>query len=367
MNIQLTVKEILEPLQTVIGVVENRVTLPILAHVLIKLKKGKLTLTTTNMEIELITSIKIQSQETSEFTIYAKDLIDIIRKSTPETIIQFTIEQFKIYIEINNNSFELNTFNTQDFPLLPKITDNQIIKINRLVLDDMIKKTSFSMANQDIRPYLNGLFFEIDKNTITVVATDGHRLSIGKTNQKNDLSSKKTVILPRKTVIQLSKLLVHDDNPEIEIHLSDNYFYLATGNTTITSRLIDGNFPNYEQVIPTNNENIITIDRQNFLNSLQKTSIFVEERTKGVKLAFKDNKVNIFTHSERGQAKAQINVENFNKEMEIAFNIHYLINILETLTTDKINIILPNNENKSFLLNNTNNDNYQYIVMPMKV
>ena len=367
MNTQLTVRELLEPLQTVIGVVEKKQTLPILSHVLIQLKNNQLTLTTTDMEIELRASHPINTQEEISFTIYAKDLIDIIRKLPEETIIQFIIEESKIYIKTNNNSFELNTFNHQDFPSLPKIENSDVIRVKRNALKELIENTSFSVGNQDIRAYLNGLYFEVDQDNITVVATDGHRLSIGEIKQSNNLDKKKTVILPRKAVLELTKLLNKNEHDEVDIHLSENYFYLVSDNTTIISRLIDGNFPNYAQVIPTDHENTIVIDRQDFLNSLQQASIFVEERTKGVKLAFKDSQLNIFSHSERGQAKTKISIKNFDKEIEIAFNIHYLISILEKLTTDEINMVVPGGENQSCLLSSIGDETYQYVVMPMRI
>ncbi|CAC9557213.1 DNA polymerase III beta subunit (EC 2.7.7.7) [uncultured Gammaproteobacteria bacterium] len=367
MNIQLTVKELLEPLQIIIGVVEKKATLPILSHVLIQLKDGELTLTATDMEIELRTLKKIQAQEEVSFTTYAKDLIDIISKLKENTVIEFIIEETKIYIKVDKNSFELNTFNTQDFPSLPKIEDSEVIHIKRLVLKELIEKTSFSMGNQDIRAYLNGLYFEVDKNNIVVVATDGHRLAIGEIQLTNDLTSKKTIILPKKAILELIKILGKDVNTEVDIHLSDNYFHLTSDTTTIISRLIDGSFPDYTQVIPTDYENTIEINRQNFLDNLKQALIFVEERTNGVKLAFKDNQINIFSHSERGQAKTKIDVNNLDKEMEITFNIHYLIDILEKLTTDNINMIIPNGENQSCLLNSIGDDTFQYVVMPMRV
>ncbi|WP_428086767.1 DNA polymerase III subunit beta [Candidatus Thioglobus sp.] len=367
MNTQLTVKELLDPLQTVIGVVEKKQTLPILSHVLIQLKNNQLTLTTTDMEIEIRASQAVKTQEEISFTVYAKDLIDIIRKLPETTIVEFIIEAAKIYIKANKNSFELNTFNHQDFPSLPKIENSEVIKINRKQLREIIENTSFSMGNQDIRAYLNGLYFEVNQNSITIVATDGHRLSIGEVKQDNNLTDKKTVILPRKAVLELSKILNKNEHNEVEIHLSDNYFYLASNDITLISRLIDGNFPNYSQVLPTDFENTILIDRLEFLNSLQQASIFVEERTKGVKLVFKNSQLNIFTHSERGQAKTQISTKNFSKEIEIAFNIHYLISILEKLTTDEINMVVPGGENQSCMLSSPNDETYQYVVMPMRI
>lgn len=367
MNTQLSVKELLEPLQTVIGVVEKKQTLPILSHVLVQINNNELTLTTTDMEIELRASQSIKTQENLSFTVYAKDLIDIIRKLPEDTIIQFIIEETKIYIKTNKNSFELNSFNHQDFPSLPKTEDSEIINIQRENLKHLIENTSFSMGNQDIRAYLNGLYFEVDQNSVVVVATDGHRLSIGEIKQNNNLNNRKTVILPRKAVLELTKILNKSTHDTVNIHLSKNYFYLISDNTTLISRLIDGNFPNYLQVIPTDYENTILINRNEFLTNLQQASIFVEERTKGVKLVFKDQQLNIFSHSERGQAKTQIEIKNFDKEIEIAFNIHYLISILEKLTTETINMVIPGGENQSCLLSNLDDDTYQYVVMPMRI
>ena len=367
MNIQLTVKELLKPLESIIGAAEKATTLPILSHVLIQLKNGELTLTTTDMEIELSTSNKIKSQEKISFTVSVKNLIDIISKLEEKTIIDFIIEKTKIYIKINKNSFELNTLNIQDFPSLPRDQNSEIIHIKQSTLKKLIEKTSFSMGNQDIRAYLNGLYFEVNENNIIVVATDGHRLAIGKIQQKNNLSNKKSIILPKKAIRELCRILDEDKNIEINIHLTDNYFYLTNNTITIVSRLIDGNFPDYSQVIPTDYKDIVEINRQNFLDNLIQASIFVEERTKGVKLAFKNNQINIFSHSKLGQAKTKININNFDKKIEITFNVRYLINILEKLTTDNINMTIPNGENKSCLLSNINDNTFQYVIMPMRI
>ena len=367
MNTELSVEELIEPLQTVIGVVEKKQTLPILSHVLIQLKNNTLTLTTTDMELEISASSKIKSDSDITFTIYAKDLIDIVRKLPEKTKIKFKIEETKIYLNANKNTFELNTFNHLDFPALPKTQNTAILKIKQDSLKKLIENTSFSMGNQDIRAYLNGLFFELNKDSLTVVATDGHRLSIGEIKQINNLEERKTVILPRKAVIELTKLLNKSTQEMAEIQLSDNYFSLVDSSTKIISRLIDGNFPNYKQVMPNDFSNTVVIDRLDFLSSLQQASIFVDERTKGVKLVFRDDKLSIFSHSERGRAETQLQVTKQEKELEIAFNIHYLISVLEKLTTKNINMVIPGGENKSCLLSATDDESYQYIIMPMRI
>ena len=367
MNTELSVEELIEPLQTVIGVVEKKQTLPILSHVLIQLKGNKITLTTTDMELEISASNKIKSDVEITFTIYAKDLIDIVRKLPEKTQIKFKIEENKVYLNANKNTFELNTFNHLDFPALPKTQNSSIIKIKQDTLKELIENTSFSMGNQDIRAYLNGLFFELNKDSLTVVATDGHRLSIGEVSQESSLEEKKTVILPRKAVLELTKLLNKSTQSIAEIHLSDNYFSLIDSSTKIISRLIDGNFPNYKQVMPTDFSNTIVIDREDFLSSLQQASIFVDERTKGVKLVFREDKLSIFSHSERGRAETQIEVTKQEKELEIAFNIHYLISVLEKLTSKEVNMVIPGGENKSCLLSAIDDESYQYIIMPMRI
>ena len=201
MNTELSVEELIEPLQTVIGVVEKKQTLPILSHVLIQLSENTLTFTTTDMELEISASSKIKSSSEVTFTIYAKDLIDIVRKLPDKTQIKFKIEENKVYLNANKNTFELNTFNYLDFPALPKTQNTSIIKIKQEALKELIENTSFSMGNQDIRAYLNGLYFELNTDSLTVVATDGHRLSIGDISQTNNLDEKKTVIPPSLAIL----------------------------------------------------------------------------------------------------------------------------------------------------------------------
>jgi DNA polymerase-3 subunit beta len=367
MEIELKVKDIYQPLQGVIGVVEKRQTLPILSHVLISLKDQKITLTTTDMEIEIsVTNQTICDADTS-FTVYAKDLIDILRNLKEDLKVQIIIEANKLYIKANKNSFELNTFNHEDFPSLPSVEDYENIQINKEDLKNLIEKTSFSMGNQDIRAYLNGLYLETDNQKITVVASDGHRLSIGEIKQANNLSNTRSVIIPRKAVTELTKILNRDINEIVTIHLAENYFFLKSETVKLVSRLIDGNFPNYSQVIPTNFDNTVLINREDFLDSLHQSAIFVDERNKGVKLKYKNSDLFIFSQSERGQAKTQISTENFDKEIEIAFNIQYLISILEKISSTQIEMVIPSNENQSCLISGRDDDKFQYVVMPMRI
>ncbi len=369
MKIQLTTKEILTPLQNIIGVVEKKQTLPILSHVLIKAETNILTLSATDMELEIKSIQKISSSDKVNFTINAKDLINILRKiPSLDEIITFKIKNNNIEIKIKNNIFKLNSFNIKDFPELPKIENKEEISIEKNKLKKLIENTSFSIGNQNSRIYFNGLYFEINEKLFTVVASDGHRLAIGQYKNNSNLSKNKNIIFPRKSVLELEKLLnIDDKNENVNINISDNFFSLTLNkNITITSSLIDSKFPNYLQVIPKNLSNKIIINRLDLLTCLNQVSVFIENINKNVKLTFKDNDLTIFTHSERGQAKTNIKTKNSTKNIEIAFNINYLINILNKLQGDEIYFIIPGT-NISCLLSEIDNDNFRYIVMPMTI
>jgi DNA polymerase-3 subunit beta len=369
MNVTISAGEILKPLQSVIGAVENKQTIPIISHVLVEIKNKEIKITATDMEVELSSSCKIKSNENIVFTAYAKNLVDIVKKIPIDTNIDLVIEENSIHIKSGKNLFKLNTFNYKEFPLFKKNKNIDVIKIESDKLKEIIEKTSFSMGIQDIRSYLNGLYIEAENDDIVMVSTDGHRLSIGKTKQKNNLKNKKSMILPKKAVVELSKIISDDSKKkeEVDIHIGENYFYLTNNTTTINSRLIDGNFPDYNKVMPVDYENNIVINRKDFLNSLDQASVFVEGNTKGAKFIFKNSTLDIFSKSEKGQSKVQTKTEKFNEKIEVTFNISYIIAILEKLFTDEINIVLSKEENQPCLLSNVGYEDYKYVVMPMRV
>ena len=364
MNLELTIEELLEPLRSVISVIEKKQTLPILSHVLIEIKNKKLNLITTNTEIEIKRYLPTTITKDITFTIYAKSLIDIISSHEATTIINFNIEKSKIIISIKNSIFNLNTLDSINFPYLPIIKDDNI-KIKSLILKELIQNTSFSMGNKDIRPHLNGLYFKISKNYIIAVATDGHRLAIGEIKQTNNLKNEKIMILPKKSVFELSKLLEKNKSEDINIQITDNYFHLSNNDTAITSRLIDSSkFPDYNKVIPYDHENIIIINKNDFLNSLEQASIFVNERNV-VNLVFKDSQLYIFTSSEKGGSEIKIAIKKFNKEIKISFNINYLIIILRKIQETQIKMILSYDNSTSCLITGIKDKIYKYILMPI--
>jgi DNA polymerase-3 subunit beta len=369
MKILLSAKEINTPLQTVIGVVEKKQTLPILAHVLFSLKDNTLTISATDMEIEIKAISQIQCSEEIEFTIYAKTLIDIVRNLDETTEIEITINENKIDLKINKSKFSLNSLESKQFPKLPEITDTNSININKKHLKTLVDKVSFSMGSQDIRSYLNGILLKIDNENITIVATDGHRLAIGTREQANDLLEESSIILPKKTVTELQRILNNElCGEEVNLMISETYIVINVNNEIILkSRLIDSQFPDYNKIIPEDLSNVIKINRDSFLSCLHQAAIFVNEKTKAVNLIFKNNNLEINTNSERGKADVNLTINtNVEEELNINFNIDYIITVINKLSTNEIHFIMPK-DNASSLFSNDDNLNFKYIIMPLKV
>lgn len=375
-KVQLLTKELLPVLQNVISVVEKKHNIPILSHVLINLDQQKLTLTTTDSEIQVQVQTKIKCNESCHFTLYAKSLIDIIKNLEEKVVIYFTIEARKIKININKSSFELNSFNHSDFPLLNN--QNPLLKgknnafkkisVDALDLKDLIDKTSFTIANQDIRAYLNGLYVEATHNELTLVSTDGYRLSIGSIKQLNSAIDKETAIIPKKSVSEIAKLLLNAKQTDsVDIQLSENYLKIHFKQTQIISQLINSNYPNYRQVIPSQSKELIKINRLEFLKTLRNIIPLVDENNKSVQLKLNKSEFDVLTHSERGSAKSSIAVDTAIKELLVNFNVHYLMGALDKLSTDIIHLVPPDENNESFLLVNQSDSNYQYVIMPIKV
>ena len=366
MNTELSVEELLDPLQTVIGVVEKKQTLPILSHVLIQLKEKKLTLTTTDMELEISASSKIKSDSEVTFTIYAKDLIDIVRKLPEKTLIKFKIEEKKIYLNANKNTFELNTFDHLDFPALPKTQNTSVINIKQELLKELIENTSFSMGNQDIRAYLNGLFFELDQNSLTVVATDGHRLSIGEVKQDNNLEERKTVILPRKAVGEVRKLIDSTDGL-VKVIISNTKAKFIFPNSILTTKLIEGSFPDYQRVIPKENLNKLVVLNSDFSKAIDRVSTVSLEKSRAVKLSLSNNLLMLKVNShDLGNATEELDVKYTSDPIDIGFNARYLLDIASQIKGKEIELSLSDSASPA-LITDPDQEGVIFVLMPMRV
>lgn len=367
MKIQLLTKELKPTLQTVINVVEKTKNLPILSHVLIEIKDKILSLTTTDLEIQINSQTETLCDQECYFTIYAKNLIDIIKDLEDKDKINIELIDNKIKIKIKKNKFELNSFNHQEFPKLSPKSEYTIISANAHDLRYLIEKTSQNMCNQDIRSYLNGLYIEASSNELTLVSTDSYRLSIGSIKQTNEKISQESAIIPKKAVNEIIKLLAKTKpNDEVHLQLCPTQIQIKFNNTILLSQLINAKFPNYRQVIPQDKKETLSINRLELLTSLKNITPLVDENNKGIKLKISNDNILITISSERGKAQANVAIKSKIDDLEVNFNVHFLITALSNLITENINFAIPNNSD-SYLLENQDDSNYQYIIMPIKI
>jgi DNA polymerase-3 subunit beta len=365
---QLSRDALLKPLQAVSGIVEKRHTLPILSNVLIRRAGKKLSFIATDLEIQVSTAceeLDAGGQEVS-FTVSARKLQDILRALPDGSDTTLDLQNNKLQVRAGKSRFNLQTLPANDFPTLAE--PGALVAGMRLEqgsLRELISLVQYSMAQQDIRYYLNGLLLVVDDNLIKLVATDGHRLSyiaaeIGPQQQKTE------VILPRKAVLELGKLLESSNEPvEIEIYASQARFRF--GNVELVTKLIDGKFPDYTRVIPTNYQKRISLDRLVLLQALQRAAILSNEKFRGVRWMLTANSLRIScTNNEQEEAQEELEVDYSGEALDVGFNITYLLDVLNNVHDGKVDCAFGD-ANSSMLLTAPERKEFKYVVMPMRI
>ncbi|MBU6459441.1 MAG: DNA polymerase III subunit beta [Proteobacteria bacterium] len=364
---------LLKPLQTVTGIVERRHTLPILSNVLIEGNNG-LRLTATDLEIQVQTHSDVQiSKQPFSLTVSAKKLQDILRALPDSASISIEEESGKLLLRSSTSRFTLQTLSAEDFPIL-SLSDDVLttLKVPQTELSRLISQVSYAMAQQDMRYYLNGLLLVIDAGTLKLIATDGHRLSYASLslppesiNLPPKISSQE-VILPRKTVLELGRLMNGADGEAI-IQLSKNQAMTSFDNTAIISKVIDGKFPDYTRVIPVNHPKNICVNRQTLLSAMQRVAILSNEKFRGVRLILNDMCLKVISNNlEQEEAEELINVQYQGEPLDIGFNVTYLLDVLNNLQTDEINLSFGD-ANSSCLVTAPADEQFKYVVMPMRI
>lgn len=367
MNLKIKNHTIIKNLEKVKGGVANNSNLLILTFVLIQTKKQKLTITTTNSEIEIQTKTNIPSEQEAEFTLCLIDLINILSKLNEEEEIEFQIEKSQVTIKANKSIFKLNTIEKNQFNhLTTKKILEKSLTISKQKFINIINKTKFSIANNNPHIYLNGLFLKINKNEILAVSSDGHRLSLAKTKQQNNIIDKKIAIIPKKTIEETLKILNETKDDDTKVQITDEYFSISNNTTKLTSKLISGNYPDYEQIIPKESNNIIIINNKDFYKAIKQAEVFTKD-TNTIKLVFEKNQLTIKASSEKGRAKTELTTKNFNGNLEIGFNSSYLTQVLQKIETENVILKINNDEQKILVLTNEGFDEYKYIVMSVKI
>ena len=358
--------QLLAPLQSVCGIVEKRHTLPILSNVLMEKSGDKLTLLATDIEIQITTAAPTSGPEKASMTVGARKLQDILR-SLPETAeVSLTLEERRLQLKAGKSRFNLQTLPAEDFPRM-SIADGQQTRLTltQKQLKRLLGLVQYAMAQQDIRYYLNGLLLVAKGSELIVVATDGHRLAYASETLGEQLAPI-DVILPRKTILELSRQLADNDDP-LEIVLTPTQARFNFGAIELVSKLIDGKFPDYERVIPQHHSKVIPLSRDLLLHSLQRAAILTNEKFRGVRIVLGAGALKIISsNAEQEDAQEEIEVSYDQEVLDIGFNVTYLLDVLNNLTIDTIELRLAD-ANSSALFLIPDNDRFKYVVMPMRI
>ncbi|MAL95001.1 MAG: DNA polymerase III subunit beta [Haliea sp.] len=358
---------LLKPLNLVAGVVERRQTLPVLSNVMLVLEGSQLSLTGTDLEVELVGRVPVdEAGIDGEVTVPARKLVDIC-KSLPEgSDIAFSVEESKATVRSGRSRFTLSTLPAREFPSVEEGIGTQQFSLKQGQLKRLIDRTSFAMAQQDVRYYLNGMLLEIRQEQLRVVATDGHRLAMCTFPEALSGQQDTQVILPRKGVLELARLLLAE-NEEIGITLGSNHLRATTGEFTFTSKLVDGKFPDYERVLPRSAEKVVVGARLDLRQAFTRTAILSNEKYRGVRLKLSEDSLDIVANNpEQETAEEQVPVEYRGDGLEIGFNVSYLLDVLGVLSGETVKLSLSD-PNSSALLEEAEDGDSLYVVMPMRL
>lgn len=359
-------EDLLGPLQQVIGAVERRQTLPILGNVLLKSMSGDITVTATDLEIEMVSNITAEGSEDFQTTIPARKLLDICKALPEGSSINFAIDDNRVSLTSARSRFTLASLPARDFPGLDEIEEQLAFSIPQHQFKSLFDKTSFAMAQQDVRYYLNGILLELSAGKIKLVATDGHRLALSEVELDTGVEEDRQLIIPRKAVLELARLLDSSDSPA-KCVLSQNHFRVEAGALVFTTKLIDGKFPDYQRVIPVDGNKTMEVDRETLKQSMSRIAILSNEKYRGIRLALSNGNLSIQANNpDQEEAEEELQVDYDEADMEIGFNVTYLIDVLNVLNSEKVQIRLKDS-NSSAIMSDSKDSSSLYVVMPMRL
>jgi DNA polymerase-3 subunit beta len=359
-------EELLPALQIVNGVVERRQTLPILSNLLMVAEKDRITLTATDMEVELVVSINKSVDIAGEITLPARKLLDICRTLPEKAQLNLEENGERVLLTSGKSRFTLATLPAKEYPVTEPIQTNAEFTISQKVLKNLLDRTAFAMAQQDVRYYLNGLLLELDKGNLRAVATDGHRLALCNAETNYQGEEPLQIIVPRKGVTELIRVL-HDAPEEIAIEISTNHIRVDLGNLQFTSKLIDGKFPDYNRVIPQASDTPIIARKELLRQGLTRASILSNEKYRGVRIILDKDRLRALAHNpEQEEAEEEIEVSYKGNDLEIGFNVSYLLDALNIIKTDDVQLTISD-PNSSCLILAVGDTECKLVVMPMRL
>ncbi|UVW35184.1 DNA polymerase III subunit beta [SAR92 clade bacterium H455] len=366
MKFSLSREALLKPLQLVVGVVERRQTLPILSNVLLTLDGSRLAVTGTDLEVEIIGHTDVVSaDEAGEVTVSARKLLDICRSLPEGANIKFFSSDGKAQVVSGRSRFTLATLPANEFPSVDNGENNIQFDIDGVILKNLIDATSFAMAQQDVRYYLNGMLWEVSANKLRAVATDGHRMALCDAECNTEAAELIKAILPRKGVIELSRLVA--DEGAVRVAMGSNHIRVDGSDYCFTSKLVDGAYPDYDRVLPKGGDKLVEGNRAELKQAFGRTAILSNEKYRGVRILLSSGAIKMVANNpEQEEAEEEVGVDYAGDELEIGFNVSYLLDVLNVLKGDAVRLTLSDSSS-SALVEDAADGSAVYVVMPMRL
>jgi|TARA_B110000967_G_scaffold197540_1_gene229412 DNA polymerase-3 subunit beta len=366
MKFSLSREALLKPLQLVVGVVERRQTLPILSNVLLSLDGSRLAVTGTDLEVEIIGHADVVSaDEAGEVTVSARKLLDICRSLPEGASVKFSSSDGKAQVVSGRSRFTLATLPANEFPSVDNGENNIEFDIDAAILKNLIDATSFAMAQQDVRYYLNGMLWEVSANKLRAVATDGHRMALCDAECSIEVSELTKAILPRKGVIELSRLVA--DEGSVRVAMGSNHIRVNGSDYCFTSKLVDGAYPDYDRVLPKGGDKLVEGNRAELKQAFGRTAILSNEKYRGVRIMLSNGAIKMVANNpEQEEAEEEVGVDYAGDELEIGFNVSYLLDVLNVLKGDAVRLTLSDSSS-SALVEDAADGAAVYVVMPMRL
>ena len=362
-------ENLIKPLTLVAGVVERRQTLPVLSNILIVVDGDQLSLTGTDLEVELVGRVTLtEAGESGEITVPARKLMDICKTLPDDAQISLQLDEDKITLKSGRSRFSLTTLPASDFPSVEESPQTLEFSVQQSQLKRLIDRTSIAMAQQDVRYYLNGMLFEIQNGRLRAVATDGHRLAMCEAAADVSTDELRQVIIPRKGVMELNRLFSGDTDRAVKLVMSSNHVRAVTDNFTFTSKLVDGKFPDYQQVIPKDSNREMLVEREPFRQVLSRTAILSNEKYRGVRLILENDLLQVFANNpEQEEAEESLFVKYDSGPLEIGFNVSYLLDVLAVTASTNVKVSFADANSSILIEEVAESSDSIYVVMPMRL
>ena len=356
---------LLRPLQVVSGIVERRQTLPILANILVRKDGENVSFTATDLELQIRTSAAIGAgKEAAATTVAARKLVDILR-ALPESDVQLALANKKLSVASGKSRFNLQTLAAEEFPTVAQAEFTADFTLPAATLKYLLSMVHFAMAQQDIRYYLNGMLLVVEGTTVRAVATDGHRLALCEV-QKDGASPKIEAIIPRKTILELARLLPDSEDP-VRVQMAATQVKFSFSDIELISKLVEGKFPDYQRVVPAANTKVFVIGREDLMHALQRAAILTTDKFKGVRLVLAPGALKInSTNADQEDAQEELEIDYSGDALDIGFNVNYLLDVLLNVKGEQLKFALGDALGSALMML-PEGDKFKYVVMPMRI